>query len=187
MPRGRSGSLPLRVGLRVVRCIVSSEAVFEKLAEQWFRQLATNKDDSAFLVGTFRPLAREIKPGHHVHALKHHAARLALDVEDALVAQHLLAIEVDQRTDVAIHLTHVERLFALDDKTVHFVVVLMIVTGQEIRLDFKNGIQIEAANVQQLLNRCLAEVNLLDGSAHVELAQALHELLRFFLGCDVCL
>ena len=120
-----------------------------------------------------------------MYTLKHHAARLALDVQNAFVAQHLLAIQIDERADVAIHFAHVKRPICLDHEACDFIVMLVIAVGQKIGLDFEDRVQIEATNVQQILDRRDAKIYLFDRRTHIQAAQALHELLRLVIGGEI--
>jgi hypothetical protein len=119
------------IRLNVIRRRFGCIAIFEELAEQRFRQFAADKDDRAFALLIFFPFTREIKARHHVHALENDATWFALDVQNALVAKHLFAVQIDERADVAIHFAHVERAFAFDVEAMNFVVVLVIVVSEK--------------------------------------------------------
>jgi hypothetical protein len=150
-----------------------------------------------------------------VHALEDHLALGALHVQHALVAQHLRAVDVDHRAQEVLQLGRVERPLGLEDEALDVVVgvvvvpvalvrvrgvvamlamlvVVRMVVGvvvavflQEVGVDVQLGVQVEAAQVEHLGQRHVAEVHRLLRRARVHVLQAMHQGVGLLLGHQV--
>jgi hypothetical protein len=72
---------------------------------------------------------------------------LPLYRDDAFVAHQLGAVRLQNPREKLFKANTVERTVGVKHETGHFVVVFVIDVGKEIRLDLKDGIQIEAVDV----------------------------------------
>ena len=108
-----------------------------------------------------------------MHALEDHAARLAGDIENTLVAQHVHAVSLHQHGKKGFDLFHVERSLVLPYKRLYLVVVLVLVRGEEIGRDVKNGVEVEAANIEDIPDVGVAEMHTFLHGARVHFSDAL--------------
>src|SRR5258708_2722781 len=152
------------------------DAVREAFLEQAPLELAADEDHHALALLARLPGAAGRAAHQHVHALEDHAARFALHVEHALVAQQVLAVVLDHEGQERLDLLHVERAGGLPNERLHLVVVLVVVAREELGVDLEDRVQVEAADVEELLDVGLAHVDLRLRGARVHAAQALHQL-----------
>ena len=83
---------------------------------------------------------------------------LALHPEDALVAQQVRAVDLDHAGEEILQLGAVERLVGLEHERLDLVVVLVRDAGEEFRVELEDRVQVEAADVEHLVDRRVAEV-----------------------------
>src|SRR5207302_2064903 len=148
-----------------------------------FGQLLADEDQDRLLLVRLGPGLAEVAAHHHVHALEHDAARIALHPQDALVAQQVRAVDLDHARQELLELLAVERLLRAEHERRDLVVVLVMELGEEFRVELENRIQVEAADVEHLRERRVAEVHLLDRRARVHPPQPLNQFFCvFFVG-----
>src|SRR6185369_15240164 len=170
----RAIETPFRVPFRS-----SDEALLEALFQDVSRQVDADEDHLAALLLARRPLRSEVGAHQLVHALEDDLAVGALHVQHALVAQHLRPVDLDDRAEEVLELAGVERLVGAEDERLDVVVVGMVVRMvavlavvvvvvvvvvlvglQEVGVDVELGVEVEALEVEDVLERHLAEVDL---------------------------
>src|SRR5205085_6899190 len=149
------------------------QALFQPGDEQILRQLLVDEDEERGLLLALPPRLAHVAAHHHVYALEDDAARIALHPEDALVAQQIRAVDLDHAREELLELLAVERLVGAKHERLDLVVMLVRDVGKEVGVEFEDGVEIEAAKVQHLANRRVAEMHLLDRRARIHLADAL--------------
>jgi hypothetical protein len=77
-----------------------------------------------------------------------------------------------------LELLTVEGLVGLEDEGLHLVGVLVVAVDEELRVELQDRVQVEAAQVEHLRERRVAEVHLLDRRARVHALQALRQGFR---------
>src|SRR5450759_371705 len=112
-----------------------SDAISKPFLEQAARQVAADEDHGAFAPVSRRPGLAGTSTHQHVHALEDHAARLAGDIENTLVAQHVHAVSLHQHGKKGLGLFHVERALVLPYKRLDSVVMFVMVPGEEFGCD----------------------------------------------------
>src|SRR3954471_8478059 len=86
------------------------QALLQPGDEQILRQLLADEDEERSFLVALAPGLAHVAAHHHVHSLEHHAARIALHPEDALVAQQVRAVDLDHAGEELLELLAVERL-----------------------------------------------------------------------------
>src|SRR5262245_9635157 len=148
-----------------------SETLLETGDEQILRQLLADEDEKRALLLALAPRLAHVAAHHHVHALEHHALLLAFHPEDALVTQEIRTVDLDHAGEKALELLPVERLVRAEYERLHLVVVLVRDARQEFRVELEDRIQVEAADVEDLGERGIAEMDFLDRRARVHFFQ----------------
>lgn len=100
-----------------------------------------------------------------MHPREDHAALPALDVEHALVAQHICAIGRQQQAEQGFQPVECERTLVAIDERAHVVGVLVIDVLEELRLNLEDRVQIEPAEVENVRDLGASEVDFLDRCA----------------------
>src|SRR5215475_139375 len=149
-------------------CACSSGAASEALADFLFRQIASDKNDTAFARLVVLPRALVVAVEDHVHALKDKAVGVVLEGENAFGTQDVGAILGDQILDPGKEFVGIKRLVGLDRQRLHFLVVvvfqpvvmvvvmpvmivmmvlivvmMVIVAAKKFRLDVEDTIEVE--------------------------------------------
>src|SRR5712664_3592128 len=146
--------------------------------EQVLRQLLADEHQQRFLPVGLGPGLAEVAAHHHVHALEHDAARIALHPQHALVAQEIRAVHLDHAREELLELRAVERLLRAEHERLDLVVVLVLHVGEELGVELEDRVQVEAADVEHLVDRRVAEVHLLDRRARIHALQPFREILN---------
>ena len=124
-----------------------------------------------------------------MHALKDDPAVDALEVKNALVAQHVRPVNARKRHDVALELHRVEGLFGVVDKGMNVVVVMMVmmIVHKEVGIHIKHIIHVEARDVENNIDRAVAHVDAADGCAGIHAAKTGFKGLEFLRGHEIAL
>src|SRR5438552_2636408 len=152
------------------------QTLLETGYEQVFGQLLADEHQDRLLLVRLGPGLAEVPAHHHVHALEHLPPGVALHPQDALVAQQVRPVDLDHARQELLELLAVERLFRAEHERLDLVVVLVIEVGEEFRVELENGVQVEAADVEHLRERRVAEVHLLDRRARGNALQQVQPL-----------
>ena len=131
------------------------------------------------------PRPAEVAAHQHVHALEHDAVRIVLQGEDALVAQQIVAVDLDHRRQELLELHAVERPLGAEHERLHGVVVVVMVVLEELRLDLEDRVQVEAADVEDVVDRRLPEVHRLHRRARVHLPEPPLQRLRVLVAHEI--
>ena len=148
------------------------------------------------------PARAEVAAHELVHALEDHLALGALHMQHALVAQHPGAVDIDDRAEEVLQPGRVEGTVRAVDEALHVVVVVMVVAMafvrvrgmvavlavrmvvvvlvvllEEVRVDVQLGVEVEASQVEHVLQRHFAEMHLLLRRARVHVLQAMDQRL----------
>src|SRR3954463_117489 len=161
------------------------DALFEAGDEEILRQLLADEDHERLLLLHFSPHLAHIAAHHHMNALEHHAARVALHPQDAFVAQKIGPVDLDHPGEELLELLPVEGLVGAEHERLDLVVVLVRDVGEEIGIELEDRVQVEAADVEHLADRRVAEMHLLDRRPRIHLADALRELLHLVGGNEI--
>lgn len=104
------------------------------------------------------PRIKHVAHGKHVHALEDDSAVGAAQIENALVAKHVLTVDARERSDVAFELHRIERSIGLIHKRVDVVVVMVhvMIVVEERRINIKHVVHVEARDVKHFVNRAFA-------------------------------
>src|SRR5574344_2064801 len=103
------------------------QALIEALAQDGLGQVDANEHHAAFAAFVRCPLWPQVAAHELVYALENHLALGALHIENALVAQHARAVDVDDGTQKILQLGRVERACGTVNKALHIIVVVMVV------------------------------------------------------------
>ncbi|ABA50312.1 hypothetical protein BURPS1710b_0388 [Burkholderia pseudomallei 1710b] len=188
------------------------EAGVEAVGDEVARQVDADEHHLVGLLLGRQPLRGEIAAHHLMHALEHDLAVDALHVQHALVAQHPLAVDLQNAAEEILELVRIERAIVAVDERLDLVVVVrvvmivvavpvivlamaviviamrvivvvivvmrvrVIVFREEVRIDLELRVQVEAAQVEDLLDVRIAEVHDLDRRLRVHVQQAVLEL-----------
>src|SRR5258706_3461894 len=164
------------------------EALLETGDEEVLRQLLADEDQDRPLLVGLRPRLADVAAHHHVHALEDDPARVALHPQHALVAQEIRAVDLDDAGEKGLELRAVERLGGAEDERLDLVVVLVRVQlGEELRVELEDRVQVEAADVEYLVDRRVAEVHLLDLRARIHFLDPLGQIFNFIFRNQICL
>src|SRR5215471_244768 len=107
-------------------CACSSGAASEALADFLFRQIASDKNDTAFARLVVLPRALVVAVEDHVHALKNEAVGIVLEGENAFRTQDVGAILRDKILDPGKEFVGIKRLVGLDRQRLHLFVVVVL-------------------------------------------------------------
>src|SRR6266850_1111786 len=169
--------------LRRLMARLFCQTLLETGYEQVFGQLLADEHQDRLLLVRLGPGLAEVAAHHHVNALEHHPPGVAFHPQDALVAQQVRPVDLDHARQELLELLAVERLLRAEHERLDLVVVLVIDVGEELRVELEDGVEVEAADVEHLRERRVAEVHLLDRRARVHPPQPLDQLFRvFFVG-----
>src|SRR2546422_672526 len=172
--------------LRRLMARLFCQTLLEAGYEQVFGQLLADEDQDRLLLVRLGPGLAEVAAHHHVHALEHHPPSVALHPQDALVAQQVRPVDLDHARQELLELLAVERLFRAEHERLDRVVVLVVELGEEFRVELQDGVQVEAADVEHVRERRVAEVHLLDRRARVHPPQPVDQFFSVFLVGQVC-
>ena len=90
-------------------------------------QIDPNKDHFVVFNLVFAPLRSQITAHQLMHALEDHLAIGPLHVQNAFVAQHFGAINIDNGTQEVLKLRGIKRAIGFKDKTLDVIVVMVVV------------------------------------------------------------
>src|SRR6266705_3398231 len=141
------------------------------------RQILADEDHGARALLVLPPGAAQVAAHQHVHALEHDPMRVALHVQDPLVAQHVRAVDLHDSGEEFLELRGVEGLVRAEHEGADVLVVLVPAVFQEIRVELEGRVQVEAADVENLLDRRIAEMHIPDRRARIHFREASLELL----------
>src|SRR5262249_40769665 len=127
----------------------SLQAVFEAALEVLGVEVAADEDELAGALLAFFPRRAPVGVHHHVHALIDVAPRSAVDRQDALAAQDVLALELQQRAHPFLEAIRIDRTVAAEREARHLVAMVVVVAVlEEVRLEFEDALQVERALVE---------------------------------------
>src|SRR6185295_16812069 len=155
------------------------QALLEAGDEDVLRQVLADEHQDRFLRLVLRPGLAHVAAHHHVHALEDDAARVALHPQHALVAQQVGAVDLDHAGEEGLQLLAVERLLRAVDERRDLVVVLVVRVGEEVGFEREDRVQVEAADVEHLVDRRVAEIDFLDRCPRIHLLQPLRQGFNF--------
>ena len=159
-----------------------NQRLFHALQENVLGQINTNEHHLAGAHFSLTPRGAQIATHELVHALEDHLALGALHEQYALVAQHARAVDVDDAAQEVLELGRAEGPAGAEDEGLDVVVmvvvmrviavlamlvvmVIMVVVAvpvvgvEELRVDLELGVEVEAAQVELVSNRHLAEMH----------------------------
>src|SRR5713226_5479204 len=93
--------------------------------------------------------------------------------DDSLVSHQILCTFRNRLTEKVLQPTLVKRRRAIEHKRLNGVVVLMMVLSKKIRFDFEDAVERKATDIEQIRDRGVTEINLLDRRPRVDLNQPL--------------
>src|SRR5262249_12737904 len=109
-------------------CKRSSDAAGKALADFLLRQIASDKNDTAFAWLVVFPGALVVAVEDHVHALENEAIGIVLEGENALGAQDAGAVLCDEILHPGKEFVGIERLVGLQRQRLHLLVVVVLET-----------------------------------------------------------
>ena len=113
-----------------------------------------DEDDARLARVALLPLADVVAIGDHVHGLEGEAAVVALVVQDALGAQQILSLGLEQLADPGVELLGVDRLVELEGDGLHGAVMRVIVVArQELGLARQDAVEAEGVAADHGIQR----------------------------------
>src|SRR5438128_1631577 len=153
------------------------QTLFQPLDKKVPRQILADEDHGARALLVLPPGAAQVAAHQHVHALEHDPMRVALHVQDPLVAQHVRAVDLHDSGEEFLELRGVEGLVRAEHEGADVLFVLVLAVFQEIRVELKGRVEVEAADVENVLDRRIAEMHVPDRRARIHFREAPLELL----------
>src|SRR5262249_2532725 len=142
----------------------SSHAGGEAFPDLRFGQLAADEDDAAFAFLVRLPGALMVAVENHVHALEDEALVVVFERQDALAAQNVRPVLLDEVLHPGKELVRVDRVGGFERDRLHLLVVIVLQTaamvvmmtvfmlmivmmvsavGEKFRLNVQNAVEIE--------------------------------------------
>src|SRR3979409_2213724 len=103
-----------------------SQGTLEAGADTLLRQFPADEDDAAQARLVAFPFTLMVAVENHMHALEHEAFRIILERENALAAQNVLALRLDQGLHPGKELVRIERLLGLERHRLHLFVMIVL-------------------------------------------------------------
>src|SRR6187397_1723235 len=113
-------------GIGICVSLTLGDAAFKALTNSVFRKITSDEDDTtiAFFIRAPRSLVFAVE--NHVHALKHEALGIVLELKDSLAPQNVRAVLRDEILNPRKELVGIERLVGLERNRLHFLVVVVL-------------------------------------------------------------
>ena len=156
---------------------------FKPLLEECGVKVLTNEDEAAVSLLALLPLSFKVSGEHHTDALEDKLLVFTLDGNDALVAVEIRTIFNDKSLDPALHHHDVHLTIDLTGYTRNrrVVRVFSVRIVEKFGLELKNALQVEGADVEELLGGDLAVLAAKDCGVRVDALEALLDHVELIL------
>src|SRR5260370_11143825 len=170
----------------------------EAFPDLCLRQLAADEDDAAFTLLARLPGALVVAVENHVHALEHESLVVVFERQDALAAQNVRPLLLDEVLRPGQELVRIDRVGAPERDRLHLIVVIVLkaaavvlmtltilvvmivvmivvmVTSviEKFRLDLQNAVEIECITPEHLRQRNVTALSLVQLGIGIDAADA---------------
>src|SRR5690606_13371045 len=168
-PSGKSASI---LGRGLPPLCGSCQALLPDLEAQLPGQVAAAEFHLGGAALTCLPAPTEIGTHHVVNALDHRLAIGPLHEEHAFIPQHVGSVNLDETGQEVLQFGGVEGLLRAEYEGGDRVRVSVLVVVQEIRIDVEDGVEVEAADIEDFVDRGVAEVDRADRCPRVHPQQS---------------
>src|SRR5262249_35289876 len=139
------------------------QAVFEAALEVLAVEVAADEHELARTLLAVLPRLTPVGVHHHVHALIDVALGRAVNGEDALAAQDILAAQLQQRAHPLLELVGIDRPVGAEGEAGNLLAMIVIVAVlEEVGLELEDALEVERALVEDGVELDLALLGLVD-------------------------
>src|SRR5437870_511527 len=115
-----------------------------------------------------------------MHPLKHDTVRVAFHIQHPFISQHIRSVNLHDSGQELLELRAIERLVRAEREGADVLVVLMFAVLEESRIELEGRVEVETADIENVLDRRIAEMDFPYGGPRIHLREALSQ--HFLLG-----
>src|SRR5471030_106108 len=155
------------------------EAVFEAALQVIAVEIAADEDELARALLARLPRRAPARVHHHVHALVDVALGRAVDRQDALAAEDVRPLDLQERAHPLLELVGIDRLVGGDRQALHlFLMIVVVAVLEEVGFELEDAVQVERALVEDGRELDLALLGLVDARVGIDRVDLVLDLLE---------